>query len=334
MKKVRLTIPEPCHENWNEMTPADKGRFCASCKKDVIDFSSMNDRQLAEFFKKPKTGLCGHFREEQLDRDIPIYKKRIPWLRYFFQFTWPALVWMLKSCGMKQSVEGKVLMDSPVKNETPKEMQRLVGIILPGSDIELIQSDSIQLDGMVVKYDESNDEYKKNKSGKDVKSKIMKEKVTNIQQKVLEQESKIEERLASNIKVSDDPIKMRNVQQLISGRIYGGLVANVKICKQEQSDKMETKHSTHVSAELIHIFPNPVRTGSLLTISVKDKEDLPSIVQLYDASARMVTNISEELSDESTVFNVRIPSGLARGIYFLRLINKEGNVVTKKIMVE
>jgi len=39
-KRFTISIPEPCTENWNEMTPTERGKFCAHCQKDVIDFSS------------------------------------------------------------------------------------------------------------------------------------------------------------------------------------------------------------------------------------------------------------------------------------------------------
>ena len=51
-KKIQLTIDEPCHENWDGMTPVEKGKFCGACQKQVVDFSNMSDRQVAEFFKK------------------------------------------------------------------------------------------------------------------------------------------------------------------------------------------------------------------------------------------------------------------------------------------
>ena len=94
-KKLQLSIPTPCHEDWDDMTPVQqarpddpfgRGKFCGSCQKQVVDFSNMSDRQVAEFFKKPSTGsVCGRFMTDQLDRSIEIPKKRIPWLKYFFQ---------------------------------------------------------------------------------------------------------------------------------------------------------------------------------------------------------------------------------------------------------
>ena len=47
MKKIQLTIPEPCHESWNSITSAEKGKFCNACRKTVVDFTAMGDRELA-----------------------------------------------------------------------------------------------------------------------------------------------------------------------------------------------------------------------------------------------------------------------------------------------
>src|SRR5687768_17124297 len=98
MKQLNLSIPTPCHENWEQMSQAEKGKFCGACQKTVVDFTEMSDRQLADFFKKPKSNVCGRFNNDQLDREIIIPKKRIPWIKYFFQFTWPAFMLGLKSC--------------------------------------------------------------------------------------------------------------------------------------------------------------------------------------------------------------------------------------------
>ena len=69
-----------------------------------MDFSNMSDREIAAFFKKRSTGfVCGRFMENQLNRDINIPRKRIPWIRYFFQFLLPGFL-----ISMKATAQGKV----------------------------------------------------------------------------------------------------------------------------------------------------------------------------------------------------------------------------------
>lgn len=70
MKKQYLHIPEPCHENWDAMSPAQQGRFCGSCSKEVVDFSSMTDRQILDVLSKAAGNTCGRFTESQLERPI------------------------------------------------------------------------------------------------------------------------------------------------------------------------------------------------------------------------------------------------------------------------
>lgn len=109
-RKIQLTIPEPCHENWDNMTAADKGRFCGSCQKQVVDFSDMSDREIAQFFKKPSTGsVCGRFMQDQLERPIEVPRKRIPWIKYFFQFALPAFLFSLKTSGQNNKM-GKLIV--------------------------------------------------------------------------------------------------------------------------------------------------------------------------------------------------------------------------------
>jgi hypothetical protein len=105
-KHLQLSIAEPCHEDWDKMTQSEKGRFCGSCQKQVIDFTGMTDTQLATFFKKKSTAsTCGMFYEDQLNRNIPVPRKRIPWVKYFFQFTLPLFLTTLKVKAQKGEVK-------------------------------------------------------------------------------------------------------------------------------------------------------------------------------------------------------------------------------------
>lgn len=64
---LNISIPQPCHEDWNAMTPADKGAFCAVCSKVVVDFSVMNDDEVKNYFLlNAGKRTCGRFRKSQL----------------------------------------------------------------------------------------------------------------------------------------------------------------------------------------------------------------------------------------------------------------------------
>ena len=68
MKNYKLRIPKPCHENWNKMTPAEKGRLCKTCAKTVVDFTKKSSTEIKEYLIENKSErVCGHFYRKQLD---------------------------------------------------------------------------------------------------------------------------------------------------------------------------------------------------------------------------------------------------------------------------
>lgn len=75
-----ISIPTPCHESWDAMSPAEQGRFCQSCQKTVIDFSTMSDKELFSFLGNATRNICGRFHGEQLNREVsmPVNTRRQP----------------------------------------------------------------------------------------------------------------------------------------------------------------------------------------------------------------------------------------------------------------
>ena len=68
-KTIRYSIEEPCHEDWGKMKPEAKGRFCESCSKTVIDFSSMSDFSIVNYLERKKNeSVCGRFRPDQMNK--------------------------------------------------------------------------------------------------------------------------------------------------------------------------------------------------------------------------------------------------------------------------
>lgn len=70
-KQLSLNIPRPCSEKWTNFTKTQKGRFCGSCSKVVIDFTTMNDEEILNYFSNYEGHVCGRFRGEQLKSYLP-----------------------------------------------------------------------------------------------------------------------------------------------------------------------------------------------------------------------------------------------------------------------
>jgi|GEM_PF-6379281 len=60
-------ITNPCHENWDKMTPDEKGKFCAVCQKSVQDLRSKSDEEVIAILQQEKN-ICVRTTPTQLQR--------------------------------------------------------------------------------------------------------------------------------------------------------------------------------------------------------------------------------------------------------------------------
>lgn len=84
-KAIHIHIPEPCHENWHNMTPKEQGRFCGACQKTVVDFSAMTNKEILDYISNAGQNMCGRFAPNQLNKELTITenKRRFSWA-YFW----------------------------------------------------------------------------------------------------------------------------------------------------------------------------------------------------------------------------------------------------------
>lgn len=125
--KLKITIPKPCHENWNEMTPREKGRFCSSCAKTVIDFTKKSTKEIKNYLIDQKTQrVCGHFYRKQLDSitiEIPqtTFDQQLSFQKIFVLALFFVMGTTLFSCnysdGKKQKIHDVIIVDTIKKVE-------------------------------------------------------------------------------------------------------------------------------------------------------------------------------------------------------------------------
>lgn len=78
-----------CHEDWGKMSPSEKGRFCNTCQKEVIDFTVLSKSEIVEVFKQNNfQTLCARAEKSQLetiyiDSNIDNFTVKMPFWQKF-----------------------------------------------------------------------------------------------------------------------------------------------------------------------------------------------------------------------------------------------------------
>lgn len=362
-KKLQLSIPKPCHENWDAMTPVQQGKFCGSCQKQVVDFSDMSDRQVAEFFKKPSTGsVCGRFMTDQLERDIAIPKKRIPWFKYFFQFALPAFLVSIKASAHK--TQGKIIITTVTKDTTKPDMRPTMGLVAPicikppAEDIKPAKlSGTIQLKvvdekGEAIPYAsiETGVIGKGGAADKDGLFKLDKG-ILNINGKIFVSSAGYERkevpvRTFSGINgVFTVTLEAKGWLQEVVVTTMGltrksMTLGSVSLIKGEtiKVEKEAEKRNTIIKQVEVEpkflVYPNPVTAGSGIHASCKNFTEGYYQFQLIDVSGKLIRQTEIWIDKDASVIDVPVPP-TAAGIYFITIESKKsGKKFTEKIIIQ
>ena len=376
-KQLQLSVPIPCRENWDNMTKVEKGKFCASCQKQVIDFSTMSDREIATFFKKPILSLskdgsvCGRFMQHQLERPIEIPKKRIPWVKYFFQITIPFFLASLKASAqgnvviktnktvcipsLKSHVEiepvakgiwGDTILANLKNSFTPKLEECFIGIA--GAVSFRIEKKSTLLVGRVVNQNGEAIPFA-SVAIKGTKTMTACDSAGNFKLTCKNTKGRITlvsssvgfipvEKQIDLVKDSfTDIILMQNNQ--VSGEVVVTAYTDRHIKGMIAGSVSiiswpDSQKLNETKDNQIHVYPNPAKTNTSLNIEWKQSEDRSYILQLLNQSGQLTFTKEIWIDDEARVLNIQLPS-VAAGNYFLRMINKKsGKSYTEKIIIE
>ncbi|HEY6505442.1 MAG TPA: carboxypeptidase-like regulatory domain-containing protein [Chitinophagaceae bacterium] len=326
-KKIQLSIADPCHENWDNMTRAEQGRFCASCQKQVVDFSGMSDRQVLAFFRKPSTGsVCGRFYNDQLDRDIEIPRKRIPWLKYFFQFALPAFL-----ASAKATAQGNVVIKRPDVTVTPIETRVKLGEVSIPQNVIDIKGKVTDKNNAPVPY--ASVVIKGTKNGVMADSAGAFKLSHSVQDDFTLQVScagfqPAEMAITKKTDFTNDVIIQLGWVTLDEvvvvaypsyrvGRVTTGAVSMITRATKEIPPVQSPEKPA-----MIKVYPNPVLAGTSINVGCEKLEEGYYTFQLFSQAGQQVQHKQIWIDAEATIMNMEIPS-VAAGVYFLRLTNKE-----------
>jgi len=66
-KRLEITLPKSCPENWTSMSAVAGGSYCSNCQKKVIDFTDYNQKAMQDWFLLHQDEkICGRFFKSQL----------------------------------------------------------------------------------------------------------------------------------------------------------------------------------------------------------------------------------------------------------------------------
>jgi hypothetical protein len=324
MKNIQLSIPEKCHQNWEQMTQADKGKFCKSCQKTVIDFTNMHDRELAQFFKKPAGSVCGRFPPDQLERDIFIPKKRIPWIKYFFQFSIPAFLF-----SMKGSAQGKVAVKrdtlisiTPIeqlKPQLPDEnlLKKLSGIVTDNSGVPIAGA-TVMIKGT------------KTGAATDINGNfILKAKQQNEYTLII---SSIGFN-AKQVLVTPNGIDIIIPLTQLENLMFGDVIVTNKKKKRKSLALISSVIDT--AFKNFSVYPNPIQTNSIIKIDMRKLAVGEYSIFLLNISGETIQTKDATLKNKKQVIDMQLAETSA-GIYFVRVINRKtsASYSVKKIIVQ
>ncbi len=77
---LKVDVDRPCHEDWKQFPKSTDGftltGHCASCQKDVIDFTNWSETRIKAYFLTKPSNVCGRFRNSQLT-EYPLERKPV-----------------------------------------------------------------------------------------------------------------------------------------------------------------------------------------------------------------------------------------------------------------
>ncbi|MGG9971922.1 T9SS type A sorting domain-containing protein [Ferruginibacter sp. SUN002] len=331
MNAVQLNIAKPCHENWDAMTPTEKGKFCSSCQKTVVDFTLMSDGELLRYLSSIKEkNICGNLYTDQLNRPILMPKEPAKPLPWYWSFVMMISLLFSKSLLKAQSVKGEVSTRPTNENVLLRGKIKCVKPVdtdtIPADKplLDTLVNDTVVVTGYVTKKVQD-------VTGAITIIKSPKPKLYVVDGVVEESISDIDPKQIESIDV---------LKESPSSVIYGRISSDVVVIttKKKTTSELPEKITrffqdtltsiTSIKNEQIRVYPNPLMAGERITVAFKVKNaGIFNLTILNDLGVavlqkKITVNIKKHVESLETL------TTWTSGMYFIKLTDSENNLIS------
>jgi hypothetical protein len=366
--EIYIQIPEPCHEDWDQMTTAQQGRFCQSCCKEVIDFSVMSDAEIIRFLSKPQGKTCGNFASDQLNRAIS--EPTTPAKQKLWAMIFSFLVTLFVS--QKATAQRGKLSISSRQKETVKCETQLRGdtVATPvnekfsiygkvtDSSFNPVAFATVSVVGthLYAVADSAGNYSINNIPGGDITLSVSSVGFHSKELKLLPKENAAvkDVLLAANVTklpevtVTSIPLiscqrtqnivlqpEIKPLQEVVVGSSYVGRMAGgLSVCTTIRTTRTLRDTITAIfNPSAIKIFPNPATKDGHVFVQLSELSAYQ--LKLFNNQSQLILQRSFHIVSKKQSYQLELPADLASGIYFVNVVDTKSNKqYTQKLIIQ
>lgn len=346
MQQLHLSIPEPCHENWLQMTPTEQGRFCNACAKQVVDFSNMSDDQVLNYFSTIKNEkVCGRAYPDQLDRAITI--PQVPKKKLFWYWNYITMLFLFFSKANSAKAQlGKIAVRSVKTDSTIQTVpitKRSAPFPAKHVPIKMGYVSSVSHHTASPLFVVDGIPYPKG-----LPDNFNSESIANVS--VLKAADAaaifgIEGGAGAILITTKAKAEVPKYKELDSVKIisYSSRICHSEIMGAMRASKIVSQITIKDSIKILaakvtgkfKVYPNPVKKGTPFNISLQLQEAGAYEIQIIDAGGRMVLQQQISAADKQYTGQLQSSSTWGSGVYYLRVFNSKNKMVgTNSVLVQ
>ncbi len=345
-EKLQIHIPEPCHEDWNQMTTVEQGRYCSSCQKNVIDFTNQTDEEIYSFFNNYKGNACGRFNDEQLGRPIEIIelKSASSFLKYAAGLLLPAFLLVNKASGQfKDQLPKQVCLPNPdiakvlsgraggINVVSSSALYVVRGIVIEAGSKKPIHRASVMIKG-------TNEGVITNEDGR------FSIKVTSNKAILVYSSIGYEVQQVSAVQIMNQPlIEMKPAIIGMLGEVVvvgytrkrkGSISGMMSVITHTRMLQWEKIKDTLLQTK-VKVYPNPVSSSGMINISFPNVKPGVYQIRLINAGGQLFYSFQKQISGKNETEQIHLGNHILAGHYILQVMDEQKNTVqSSKLIVQ